>query len=59
MFETMDHRVEIKLNVVKETYFRCYNTAEKLKRFDFVAVFQQHIFILQAAKFFLKPREVN
>ena len=55
MLQTMGH-VEIILKFVAETYFCCCNTAAKSKRFDFAAVLQQHFFMLQEAKFLLKPR---
>ena len=45
--------VETILNFGAETY--CCNTAAKSKRFDFAALFQQHFFILQTVKIFLKP----
>ena len=50
---------EIILKFVAETYFCCCNTTDKSKRFDFTAVLQQHFFMLQEAKFLLKPREAT
>ena len=55
MLQTMGH-IEIILKFVAETYFCCCNNATKSKRFDFAAVLQQHFFMLQEAKFLLKPR---
>ena len=49
----MDH-FEIILNFVAEKYFCWCNTAAKSKLFNFAAIFQRHLLMLQTAKIFLK-----
>ena len=54
MLQAMD-QVEVILNFPAEICFCYCNTAVKSKRFDFAAMLQQHYFMLEAGKLFLKP----
>ena len=54
VLQAMGH-VEVILNFPAKICFCYCNTAVKSKRFDFAAMLQQHYFMLEAAKLFLKP----